>query len=143
VVLGAAWTHKYTDDDTLTLGAEYLFNEVGYPDPGLYPVLVAANLFTPFWLGRHYAGAYLRMPRPWSLDLHTFILSAIENLSDRSAVVRIDWQYQLLTHLRAEAFAQGHLGRSGGEFRLGVDIPGVARLGVPTVDLGVGLALSL
>jgi hypothetical protein len=142
-VLGAEWSWKYTDDDTLTLGAEYLFHEVGYEDAGLYPVLLAANLFTPFWLGRHYAGAYLRMPRPWSLDLHTLTLSAIGNLSDRSAVVRLDWQVQLLTHLRAEAFVLGHLGKEGGEFRLGLDIPGVVRVGAPTVDVGLGLALSL
>jgi hypothetical protein len=142
-VLGAEWSWKYTDDDTLTLGAEVLFHEVGYDDAGLYPVLLAANLFTPFWLGRHYAGAYLRMPKPWSLDLHTFTLSAIENLSDRSAVVRLDWQVQLLTHLRAEASLTGHLGQVGGEFRLGLDIPGVVRLGAPLVDVALGLAVSV
>ncbi len=151
LVLGGEWSHKYSDEDTFTVGAEYFYQANGYGGPELYPLLLAAGAFTPFYLGRHYAGAYLVLPRPGAWDLHTFTLSAIANLSDRSALVRLDWAVTLLTYLQLEAFAQAHLGRAGGELRLGLDLPanlgGLAtpavKLGAPVADAGIALRVSL
>jgi hypothetical protein len=116
-------------------------------------VLLVTSAFTPFYLGRHYAGAYLYLPRPGSWNLHSFTLSAIANLSDRTALVRLDWNMALLTYLRLEAYAQGHLGEASGEFRLGLDVPAqdlgggqsspAFSRGASTVDVGVALRLSL
>jgi hypothetical protein len=151
-VLGADWSHKYSDEDSFTVGVEYFYNANGYGDAAAYPVLLVANAFTPFYLGRHYAAAYLLLPRPGSWNLHTFTLSAIANASDRSAVARLDWSYTLLTYLTLEAYAQGHLGTSGGEFRFGVNLPAQELPGtkVPAIlvqpqlaDVGLALKLAL
>jgi hypothetical protein len=153
-VAGAEWSHKYSDEDAFTVGAEYFFNANGYDDARVYPLLLAANAFTPFYLGRHYAGAYLILPRPGSWNLHTFTLSLIANLSDRSAVARLDWSVTLLTYLTAEAYLQSHLGESGGELRFGIDLPPQAQalpgatipavfVGAPVVDAGLALRLAL
>jgi hypothetical protein len=144
---GAEWSHKYSDEDALTIGAEYFYNEAGYDRARILPVLVLSNHYTPYYFGRHYAGAYLFLPRPGSWNLHSFTLSAIANLSDRSGVVRLDWSYTLLTHLTLEAFVQGRAGEKGGEFRLTFQgtIPGQKPFSIqaPVADAGLALRLAL
>ncbi|MBI5066878.1 MAG: hypothetical protein HZB56_01460 [Deltaproteobacteria bacterium] len=130
-VLAADWQHKYSDEDTFTIGAEYFWNENGYSDPHVYPVLLFTNSFTPFYLGQHYAGLYLSFPRPGSWDLHTFTLSGLANLSDRSMVARLDWSYTLLTWLTLETYVAGHAGARGGEFRFGLDVLDSYRVSLP------------
>ena len=46
---------------------------------------------TFFYLGAHYAALYVTFPSPYSLDLHTFTLSTLGNLSDRSFITRFDY----------------------------------------------------
>jgi hypothetical protein len=149
---GVEWSHKYSDEDLFTVGLEYYYNSNGYTDTAVYPVLLAANAFTPFYLGRHYLGAYLSLPRPGSWDLHTITLSTLWNLSDESGVARLDWTVTLLTYLQLELYAQGHLGALGGEFRLQVDVPPqtigdrttpAIFIGAPVVDAGVALRINL
>jgi len=120
-VAQAEWQHKYSDDDTFTIGAEYFWNQNGYSDPHLYLPVQAAGLATPLYLGRHYAGAYLLLPRPGSWDLHSFNLSVLGNLSDKSFVGRLDWSMTVLTYLTLEAYLSGHVGSVGSEFRFGLD----------------------
>jgi hypothetical protein len=150
-VVGADWTHKYADEDTFTVGLEYFYNSNGYSDSSLYPLLIFDNAFTPFYLGRHYAGAYLLLPKPGSWNLHSFTFSLISNLSDRTGVARLDWSMTLLTYLRLEAYAQGHFGKSGGEFRFSLDVPpntvpgfpSAISIGASTADVGLALRLSI
>jgi len=130
-VLAADWQHKYSDEDTLTVGAEYFWNENGYSDPRVYPVLLFTSSFTPFYLGQHYGALYLSLPRPGSWNLHTFTLSVLANLSDRSAVGRLDWSMTLLTWLTLEAYLAGHAGARGGEFRFGLDVVDSYRVRLP------------
>ncbi|HUK66063.1 MAG TPA: hypothetical protein VLV17_04495 [Anaeromyxobacteraceae bacterium] len=161
LVLGADWEHKYSDQSSFTLGLEYFYNSNGYSDASLYPYLVIAPYltnppqasgFTPFYLGKHYAGAYLLLPKPGNWNLHTFTLSAIANLSDMSEVARLDWNMTLLTYLRLEAYLQGHFGTSGGEFRFALPAMVFATavgsvstpvLGASVADAGLGLRLDL
>jgi len=59
----------------------------------------------------------------------------------------------LNTYLTLETFVAGHLGNEGGEFRLGVTVPGQGlgggyqtqplTLATPILDLGVALRLKL
>ncbi len=174
VVVGATWAYKYSDEDALSLGAEYFYNELGYADRSIYPfLLVGAPAFTtdgsghvtgaaqqdptayqPFYLGKHYAAVNLSLPRPGRWNDTTIILSAIGNLSDRSAIARLDVSVLALTYLTVETFVAGHLGQRGGEFRLALP-PEFAALaaaqtgsatfptGAPVVDVGVALRLSL
>jgi hypothetical protein len=171
VVAGAEWSWQYSDQDALTVGAEYFFNDAGYADGHAYPVLLfSPNLpadtagrialggsvdpraaFTPFYLGRHYAGAYLALPRPGRWNDTTFTLSALANLSDGSGLVRLDHAVVLNTYLTLETFLAGHLGTRGGEFRFGITLPerpvaGMTlglELPTPLVDAGVALRVRL
>lgn len=120
-VLGAEWQHRYSDEDTFTVGAEYFWNQNGYGDAHVYPVLAFTGSFTPFYVGRHYAGAWFYLPKPGSWNLHTFTFSVLGNLSDVSFVGRIDWSVTLLTYLTLETWLAGHAGTRGGEFRFGID----------------------
>ncbi len=146
----ADWSTKYSDEDTLTIGAEYFYNQAGYDDTNAYPYLYGWNAFRPFYVGRHYAALSLLLPKPGSWNDTTITLTGIANLSDRSGVVRLDWSTSFLTWLRFEFYAQGHLGHLGGEFRFAVDVPPIPgslpnglALPAPTVDAGVALRVAL
>jgi hypothetical protein len=130
-VVGANWSHKYNDNDMYTIGAEYFYNQPGYPDATLYAGLLSNNTGVPqlnfFYTGRHYAAVFASFPAPYSWNYTTFTLSTISNLSDLSAVTRLDYSLTVLTHLSFQAFAAVHYGYSAGEFRLGASFP--AQLG--------------
>jgi hypothetical protein len=62
--------------------------------------------------------------------------------------VRLDWSMTFLTYLTLEAYLQGHLGRSDGEFRFGINVPNLGTSGSPSVAIGaqavdVGFAVRL
>lgn len=166
LVLGASWSHSYSDEDAFTVGGEYYYDRTGYTDARIYPALlvvptvgsVTGNAamateqpFSAFYLGRHYAGAYLSLPKPGSWNNTTFTLSALGNLSDRSYIVRLDHSVLVVTYLRVETFAAAHLGSRGGEFRLGFDLPPsyvvfgspAVSYAPPVLDLGIALRVSL
>lgn len=48
-----------------------------------------APAFQPLYMGRHYGAAYLALPNPLGFSDTTVILSALSNLSDRSALARL------------------------------------------------------
>jgi hypothetical protein len=144
VVGGVSWSHQYADKDVITIGGEYFYNQLGYDDSKVYPGLVLprplAEPATFFYLGRQYAGIFVALPYPWSLDLHSFNLSVLGNLSDGSYIGRFDYGLTLLTHLHLEAFVAVHFGRDTGEFRFA--IPELGRAPA-LLDLGVALRVSL
>lgn len=150
---GFSYSHKYNDNDTFTLGAEYFYNGLGHHGPQPYPGLVLPHSFeltdpaTFFYLGQHYAALFLSLPSPYSLDNHSFTLSTIGNLSDKSFITRLDYSLVLLTHLRFEAFASARYGQTNGEFRFGVsrlDLGGYTFSRAPAVaDFGLALRVSI
>ncbi len=151
VVGGASYSRKYNDNDMFTVGAEYFYNGLGYASPTAYPGLVlphstslndSANFF---YLGRQYAALYITFPAPYSLDNHTFTLSTLGNLSDRSFITRFDYSLIALTHLRFEAFASAHYGNANGEFRFGVSHLNLGGLdfNLPPALFDLGLALRI
>ena len=156
----------YSDEDVVTVGAEYAYQEDGYRDREVYPfllfgapALVPAAVpvsrqdpaaFSSFYLARHYAGAFVLLPGPGAWNDTTFTLSVLGNLSDRSFVARLDHSVLALTYLRVETFVAAHVGRRGGELRLGIDLPpevaalgGPASLPAPAVDVGLALRVTL
>jgi hypothetical protein len=168
IAVGGNYGVKYSDEDSVTFGAEYFYDQSGYDSPRIYPVLlgVAAlggradvpgnpavgqpSPFTAFYLGRHYAGAFASLPKPGSWNDTTFTLSVLGNLSDKSFVARLDHSVLALTYLRVETFAAGHFGAREGEFRLGFALPADAvALGFPArtdpfvLETGVALRVSL
>jgi hypothetical protein len=168
-VAGGSWSRNYTDEDVITLGAEYAYDAAGYDDSTIYPFLLAGapeltgdpaeplrqrdpGAFRPFSLGKHYAGAFVLLPSPGRWNDTTFTLSVLGNLSDRSFVARLDHALLALTYLRIESYAAASFGREGGELRLGFDLPGdriatglppSLRLTSPAPVLQLGLALRV
>jgi hypothetical protein len=152
-VVGVNYSHLYNDNDTFTVGAEYFYNALGYGSPSAYPGLVLphqeplSNPATFFYLGKHYAALFVSFPAPFSLDLHTFTLSTLGNLSDLSFITRLDYALVVLTHLRFEAFGAVRYGEPHGEFRFGVaslDIGGTEFSRAPALfDFGVGLRMDI
>lgn len=153
VVGGLNYTRKYNDNDTFTVGGEYFYNSLGYGSPSAYPGLVlphstslndSANFF---YLGRHYGAVFVTFPAPFKLDTHTFTLSTLGNLSDRSFITRLDYSLVVLTHLRFEAFVSARYGNENGEFRFGVshlNLGGYDFSRSPALmDLGVALRAAL
>jgi hypothetical protein len=153
LVGGASYSRKYNDNDTFTLGGEYFYNALGYASPSAYPGLVlphgaslndSANFF---YLGRHYAALYISFPAPYSLDNHTFTLSTLGNLSDRSFITRFDYSLIALTHMRFEAFVSARYGDENGEFRFGVqhlNLGGIDFNRAPALlDFGLALRIAI
>jgi len=150
---GVNYSRKYHDNDVFTIGAEYFYNSLGYSSPTLYPGLVlphssplsdSANFF---YLGRHYGALFFSLPAPYSLDTHTFTLSTIGNLSDRSFITRLDYSLVVLTHVRFEAFVSGRYGNEHGEFRFGIrnlDLGGFVFSRAPAfMDFGLALRVAI
>jgi hypothetical protein len=128
--VGARWSHKYSDEDSLTIGAEYFYNDAGYADAHAYAALLVAQLFpayyglpagpyfNTFYLGRHYGAVFVNLPKPGTWNDWDFTLSALGNLSDQTFIARFDAAVVVNTYLRVEAYLAGHGGPKGGEFRL-------------------------
>lgn len=121
-VVGAEAQLKYTDTDTVAFGAEYFYNQAGYPTASIYPFLFLNGAFTPLYTGQHYVAVYASAPSPLQFNDLALILSTLGNLSDLSFLTRFDVQYTLLQWLTVNAFVVGHWGNVG-EFKLGLDIP--------------------
>jgi hypothetical protein len=148
---GLTWAVNVTDKEALTLGAEYFYRGAGYTRKAIYPWLVLQGQFTPFYLGRDYAAAYAFMGVPGTNGNQTVTVSNLANLSDHTAVARLDWTATIVTHLRLEMYVAGHYGAPGGEFRFGgtfggfavngVPIPAIA-IPAPLAEAGVGLLVA-
>jgi hypothetical protein len=172
-VLGVSYEVNYSDEDAVRFGAEYFYNGLGYDDAHIYPWLLFDGSFASafgvdpallppalaaktndlraFYVGRHYAGVYVLLAAPGSLNDHTFTLSAIANASDGSAVVRLDHSVLVNTYLTVESFLAGNVGKEGGEFRFSLDLPadvgglgnGRIRTAPPVLSGGVALRVKL
>ena len=149
VVAGLEAGFKVNSEDTFYVGAEYFFNDAGYSDNSLYLWLLANNQFTPFYLGRHYFGAYAYVPSPGRWEDTSFTGSVITNLSDKSAVARLDVRQTVLTYLALNVYSSYHFGELG-EFQFQVEVPPVPTvpalangLTVPAPWLEFGLGANL
>ena len=154
VVGGVNYSRKYNDNDTFTVGAEYFYNPLGYHSPVDYPGLVLPRTVplndaaTFFYLGRHYGALYVTFPAPYSLDNHTFTLSTLGNLTDKSFITRFDYSFVMLTHIRFEAFVSGRYGDENGEFRFGSSAMQLGTRAIPAraaafMDFGMALRVAI
>ena len=150
---GVEVTLRYANDDTVTFGAEYFYNELGYEDAALYPqvLLAFAQAGQPIpllYLGREYIAAFVHLPHPGAFNMGTLTGSVICNLADLSAVSRLDLQVRLLTYMDFNMYGTYHFGREG-ELRFPIHIPAGALAGVPMgfsqppprSEVGAGLRL--
>jgi len=137
-VASVEWGIPYGDDDTLYVTGEYFFNGAGYDDAELVPWLVGTGSFEPLYTGMHYAGLNVAILAPGDWDDHTVLISGLTNLSDGSALVRLDHQVTVLTRLRISSYVGAAVGESGGEFRLDGLAPTFALGADPRVDAPSG-----
>lgn len=149
VVLGGELALPYSATDSVTVGGEYFYNDAGYDDVDLYPVLLARQAFLPLYVGRHYAAAYAVLAQPGRLDDTNVIVSTIGNLSDQSFLTRVDVATLFLTFFTVNVWGAVHYGNEG-ELRLALDLPplpGVpgaeGGLSVPAPIVDVGAAITL
>lgn len=145
-VLGVSYAANYSDEDAVRFAAEYFYNAMGYDDAHIYPWLIAQPAlfadqpetvqaaiaaalagkgmdFTSFYVGRHYAGLSVLLARPGRWNDHTLSFSAIANLSDGSAILRLDHSVVVNTWLTVESYLAGNVGKEGGEFRFSLNVP--------------------
>jgi hypothetical protein len=127
---------KYSDEDSVYLGAEYMFNQTGYGygQGDLLPWKLFQGRYVPLYAGRHYGALYMSLPSPGSLNNATVILSTLGNFSDLSFQTRLDYRHTVLTYLALNAYVNAHYGQTG-EFRLALDVP-------PNPQLPQGFSLS-
>ncbi|MEZ4473321.1 MAG: hypothetical protein R3F60_21540 [bacterium] len=145
VVAGVEWPIAYGDDDLFALGAEYFFNDSGYPDAELHPWLIVQGDFNAFYVGRHYAAAYAVLAAPGTWDDTTFALTGIANLSDKTAAVRLGVTQAVRRRLFVEPFVAVLAGERGGELRFSADVevPGQPAIHIPPPLLQAGLWLRV
>jgi hypothetical protein len=147
---GSEFSVLYSDQDAIVLGLEYFFNDRAEGDPNLYPWLASQGDFDPLYMGRHYLAAYMGLFQPGNWNNTRFTLSAIENLSDATCVLRLDYQVRLLTYLDLGAFGNLHLGHDG-EFHQKFIIPPIPdtpfgegmSIPAPRLELGLWLMLNI
>jgi hypothetical protein len=151
-VAGAEVMLRYSDTDTVALGVEYFYNQLGYDNATQYDVALL-DIFRqggtpPFlYFGRHYLAAYVFLNKPGTWNNTAFTLSALSNLTDSTAVLRLDCKVRVLTYLDVNLYATHHLGPQG-ELHYAVNLPagtqltpqGLARA-APRSELGAGLRL--
>jgi hypothetical protein len=156
VAAGLQYTIAVFHDDMLILGAEYFFNQEGSGSVDPLELFNGQRQF--FYAGRNYLGLVIALPAPGKLDDWTFTLSGVCNLSDLSALARLDVSVKVLTYLKLQAYVALHLGKLG-ELHLGdgafpegsrslvrqIYSPDDPNRPIPTqvVDLGLWLALDL
>lgn len=150
VAAGAQIGFNYSSEDAAYLGGEYFYNGSGYDDPDLYAWLLFNGQFQPFYLGQHYASAYVYLPSPGRLDDQSFTGSFLTNLSDGSMTARADWSTTVLTQMALNVYGQYHFGDRG-EFNYSLDIPAIPGVDgledglsivAPSLDVGVGLSVT-
>ena len=120
--LGAEYSWRYTSDDVATVGIEYFYNQLGYSDSDIYPVLLATGEFRPLYTGQHYAALYSVLAGLGASNESTLLASVLGNLSDTSFLARLDYRIRILRYLDVNAFVNYHFGRLG-ELNLGFELP--------------------
>lgn len=84
---------NYSDEDSATVGVEFLSNPT--PEPS-----------SPLYRGEGAVGGYLVLFAPGSWNDTTIITNYIRNLTDDDWIARLDWQVQVLTYLRVNVYGQ-------------------------------------
>jgi hypothetical protein len=93
IVGGVEVPFNYSDEDSVTVGVEYLENPL--PD-----------LSSPFYRGERGVGGYVVLMSPGSWNDTTVIANVIHNLDQKDLIGRLDWQVRVLTYLRVNVYAQ-------------------------------------
>lgn len=113
VLAGVDKTWKYSDEDNLTVGAEYFYNELGYDDRRLALYSLLNGQSQVLYSGIHYGGVFMRVPNPGRWNKTSFYLNGIQNFSDDTALVRLTTAYLLFNEATIEGFVSHCTGDYG------------------------------
>ncbi len=156
-VAGATYSLNLEGNKSITFGVEYFFNTGSFGSKQ-YPNLILEGAYQPFYVGRNYLAFSATLLDTTAKT--TWVLTTIGNLSDVSAITRLDFIVTVLSYLQLEAYTAVDYGHLGGEFRLGFTIPDVqfyatpatnppttkpatVTVHAPILQLGVGLRMAL
>ncbi len=128
---GITYEFPYSDVDTTSLTLEYYYNQEGYGNPVIYPVLLANSAFVPLNTGRQYGMFMIYIPKPGSWNDTNISIFNVANLIDSSLITRVELMYMFTKELAMGFNTTLHYGKSDGEFRVGGQL----------VDLGVRFEL--
>lgn len=141
-VVGGEIQLPYTAQDSVFLGAEYFYFNVGQRDTSIYPALFLNGSFTPLYTSRHYAAVYASLPAPGDWNRTSFTVSTVANLSDRSALSRLDFSADLFTFATFNAYVSCNWGEIG-EFRYRYrSAPATDLTSLPDPDSGQPVAVE-
>ena len=124
--MGASYEVPIADNDSITFALEYFHNDLGYTDTVNYPFVLLGGGYQPFHLSRHYGMFMIYLPEPGHWNDVTFTLSNIVNLSDGSALTRVDTLFELMDDLDLNLAFGVHFGKDTGELRLGGQLVDIA-----------------
>lgn len=113
VLGGIRQSYQYSDEDNLTWGLEYFWNELGYEEVDLELYALGLGQSQALYAARRYAGAFFLLPTPGSWNESSFFLNAIQNLSDRSGLVRLTATWELMDAATIEAYVSQCFGEYG------------------------------
>jgi len=152
-VAGISYDFPWRDNRQATVGAEYFYNELGVSSAKMLPILIYEGQYTPFYMGKDYASIYLSAEGPDEAKDTNYNLSNIVNLSDGSAVSRLDFTWLLLDYLTFGSWVAVHYGTPGGELNFALNTPAIGpvingnptipAVNVASVPVEVGMSLRL
>ena len=111
-VAGIDYSFKYNADNSMTIGAEYFYNQLGYDDRDLELYSLVTGQSPAQYGGRQYLGAFINLHYPGSWTETQFFLDGLRNLSDKSSVVRLTSSMSLYKNAELQAF----VGRCQGDY---------------------------
>jgi hypothetical protein len=112
-VLNIEYVWKYNDDDNLNLGLEGLWNELGYDTRILEFYALLNGTSKVLYAGKQYAAAYARLSAPGNWNDSSFIINAVQNLSDRTSQARFTATYTFYKQITAELYVSRCFGDYG------------------------------
>ncbi len=112
-VLNLEYVWKYSDDDSLNLGIEGFRNELGYDSRLLEFYSLLNGNSKLLYAGREYLAAYARLAAPGNWNDTSFIVNAIQNRSDETALARLTMTHTFLKQITLEAYVSRCFGDYG------------------------------
>ena len=138
-VANVEYVWKYNDDDNMTLGVEGFWNDTGYNKRILEFYSLIQNRSKVLYSGKQYVAAYLRLGAPGNWNDSNFILNAVQNISDQTALMRLTATYTFYKQVTAEAFVSRCFGEYG---ELCFRVPDSIQESAPLLPANIQVLLS-
>lgn len=112
-VANLEYVWKYNDDDNLNLGVEGFWNELGYDSAILEFYSLLNGRSQVLYAGKNYIAAYARLSAPGNWNDSSFILNAVQNRSDETALARFTATHTFYKQITAELYVSRCFGEYG------------------------------